>query len=123
MSNFTEFDDIRADVFTTSAITATGATTLVAAFGTNQAILVDQLRVVSLTSTTALVEVSFGDTTTVGHFYAAGAAIGTMLDINFPTPWRLATNSALIFAATVGAASTPTLRVTAKVRNLRLGAA
>jgi len=115
------FDDVRSDVFTTSAITATGATTLVAAFGTNQSILVDQLRVVSLTATTAIVEFSFGNTTTVGHFFGAGTGIGEILNLQFTKPWRLETNTALFFAATVGAASTPTLRVTARVRNERRG--
>lgn len=123
MSSMQRYDDIRADVFTTSAITATGATTLVSAFGTNQAILVDHLRVVSLTVTTGQVEFSFGNTTTVGHFFGVGTGIGELLDLHFSTPWQLATNSALVFAATVSAASTPTLRVTARVRQLRLGVA
>ena len=123
MASFLRFDDIRADVWTTTAIAATGATTLVAAPGTNAALYVDSLRVVSLTTTTALVEFSFGDTTTVGHFFGAGTGIGTILDLHFPKPWQLSTNSALSFAATVSAASTPTLRVTVRVRTLRLGAA
>ena len=118
----TPFNDVRNDVWTTTAVAATGATTLVAAFGTNQSILVHQLRVVSLTVTTALVEFSFGDTTTVGHFYGAGTAAGTLLEIDFGSrPWMLNTNAALVFAATVGAASTPTLRVTARVSNTRRG--
>lgn len=113
------FYDVRNDVFTTTAITATGATTLVAAFGTNQSILVDQLRVVSLTTTTGQVEFSFGDTTTVGHFNGVGSGIGELMNLQFTTPWQLETNSALSFAATVSAAVAPSLRVTARVRNSR----
>lgn len=113
------FDDVRADVFTTTVIAATGATTLVNAFGTNQSILVDQLRVVSLTDTLGQVEFSFGDTTTVGHFSGVGTGIGELMNLQFVKPWMLATNAALSFAATVSSAGLPSLRVTARVRNSR----
>lgn len=118
---FPEYDDIRSQRQTTSAITATGATTLVNAISTNTSILVDHLRVISLTATTGFVEFSFGDTTTVGHYFGAGNAVGELLSIDFSEPWRLETNSALIFLASIGAASTPTLRVTARIRELRRG--
>lgn len=118
------FYDITNDLFTTTAITATGATTLVAALGTGLSILVHQLRVVSLTVTTADVEISFNNSAgAAGHFYAAGTVIGELLNMDFASkPLILETNTALLVICSVGAASTPTLRVTARVSQLRRGA-
>lgn len=95
--------------YTASSIGATGATTLVAAPAAGRRIVVQRLRVYLLTTTTQNVESQFNG----GMFFSQGATQGTApLDIDLVgTPWALDTATALTFACTLGAASTPSARV------------
>lgn len=97
------------------SITATGATSLVAAPGAGRQIAVQTMRVYLMTTTTGQVETAFldGTTTATPMFNAIGISLGAAtLDRDMQaSPWFLATNSALLFRCSVSAASTPTARV------------
>ena len=105
------FDIASLPLYTVTTVTATGATTLVAAPGAGQRIVVHGLRVYLLTNTTQLVESEFNGTP--GMFFSQGNSLGTSpLNIDLTgSPWALADNAALTYACTLSAASTPTLRV------------
>lgn len=96
-------------LYTSSTISATGATTLVAAPGAGQRLAVHMLRVVLMTTTAGQVQSEFN----ASMFWNAGFSVGTLpLDRDLQaSPWALDTDTALTFACTVSAASTPSLRV------------
>ena len=105
------FDIASLPLYTLTTVTATGATTLVAAPGAGQRIVVHNLRVYLLTNTTSQVESDFNGPG--GMFFSQGLSIGTAplsADLD-GSPWALDTNTALTFACTLSAASTPTIRV------------
>lgn len=105
------FDTASLPLYTNTTVTATGATTLVAAPGAGQRLVIHHLRVYLLTNTTQQVESEFNGPP--GMFFSQGNSIGTMpLNVDLTaSPWAMDTNTALTFAATLGANSTPTIRV------------
>ena|SRR3990167_3310469 len=100
--------------WTASSIAATGATTLVSAPGAGYAIAVQEVRVVGMTTTTGQVQGAFLDgTTTARRLWHEGLSLGAVfLDRSMESaPLVLDTNTALQYACTVSAASTPSLFV------------
>lgn len=100
--------------WTASSIGATGATSLVAAPGAGKQIAVQAVRVWGMTNTTGQVQGAFLDgTTTAQRLWHVGISLGAaFIDRDLQAaPWFLDTNSALQYACTVSASSTPTLFV------------
>lgn len=103
------FDIASMPLYTSTAVTATGATTLVDAPAAGSRLVIHRLRVYLLTNTTQQVESQFNG----ALFFSQGLSLGTApLDLNLDQcPWAMDTATALTFACTLAAASTPTLRV------------
>lgn len=97
---------------TSSAISATGATTLVSAPGAGKQIAVQAVRVWGMTNTTGQMQGAFFDGS-AQRFWHVGISLGAALidrDLQAsPSLWN--TNTALQYACTVSAASTPGLFV------------
>ena len=95
--------------WTSSSISATGATTLVSAPAAGYALAIHHIRVVSETTTSGQVQSVFLDGTTASvRFWSEGISLGADFILrDLVNPWVLDTASALQFACTVSASSTP----------------
>lgn len=106
-------------LFTMPSITATGATSLVAAPGTNLSIVVHSLYATLMTTTTGRSEISFReDSNGASQYRSRSTTVGEILSKEFTIPWILETNTAFVGALSCSGASTPTVEITVGYRIL-----